>query len=102
MPVSSFWANYVTPGAQNDVAMSGDLEEDVEKRLKRKVVQYINENNVPDLTDDDIVWFGIRDWGREPHGGTNHAWRPERRKTGLRRRRFRIAKTFSRGGTSWR
>ena len=34
---------------------------------------------MPNLTAEDIVWWGIRDWGREPYGGANHAWRPERK-----------------------
>jgi hypothetical protein len=42
-------------------------------------VEYINENNVPDITVDDIIWCGIMDWGRLPYGAGNHAWRPERR-----------------------
>jgi hypothetical protein len=94
-PASSFWANYIKPGSQDDVATwtSNDSRQtaptaedkaqfnprDIQDRLKRKIVQYINENNIPDITEDDIVWFGIRDWGQEPYGGANHAWRPERR-----------------------
>lgn len=42
-------------------------------------MQYVNENNVPDITADDIIWCGIMDWGRSPYGAANHAWRPERR-----------------------
>jgi hypothetical protein len=52
------------------------------KRLIKKVVQYVNdtnESNAPDITRESIVWYGIRDWGREPFQGANHAWRPERR-----------------------
>jgi hypothetical protein len=84
-PASSFWANYVKPGEQNDVDSSNSknpknrLREEVRTRLLRKIVQYINENDVPEFTIDDIAWYGIRDWGREPYGGANHAWRPERR-----------------------
>lgn len=82
-PASAFWSNYVPSGAQIDVNRTGDrkfeLDPSLQARLKKKVVQYINENNLPDITDDDIVWYGIRDWGREPYGGANHAWRPERK-----------------------
>jgi monoamine oxidase len=80
-PASSFWANYVPPGDQLDVRRSSEmpLPPTLERRLKRKVVQYINENDVPDITSDDIAWYGIRDWGREPYKGANHAWRPERK-----------------------
>src|SRR5262249_22871401 len=68
-PASSFWANYVPPGEQSDVDRSGDqdLPKSMLERLKAKVVQYINENGVPDITSDDIVWYGIRDWGRSPY-----------------------------------
>lgn len=80
-PASSFWANYVPPAAQYDATISSDnpLPSATAKRLVRKVVQYINENEVDHITEEDIVWYGIRDWGREPYGGANHAWRPERR-----------------------
>jgi hypothetical protein len=80
-PASSFWSNYVPPGPQIDVHRTGEKELDpqLQARLKKKVVQYLNENNLPDIQDDDIVWYGIRDWGREPYGGANHAWRPERK-----------------------
>ena len=80
-PASSFWANYVPPGAQFDIHRSADIPPatTVERQLKKKVVQYINENEVPDITSEDIVWYGIRDWGREPYKGANHAWRPERK-----------------------
>jgi hypothetical protein len=88
-PNSSFWSNYVLPGSQNDAYRSepkeGTPEEDtslppiLEQRLMSKVVQYINENDLPNITAEDIVWYGIRDWAREPYGGANHAWRPERK-----------------------
>lgn len=79
-PASSFWANYVMPGPQQDVAQTADktLPEKLQERLIKKIVQYINENDLPDITPEDIVWCGFRDWGREPYGGANHAWRPER------------------------
>jgi hypothetical protein len=87
-PASSFWANYVPQGSQDDVhrseynvARSGgnSLPKILEDRLVRKVVQYINENEVPEITPADIAWYGIRDWGRDPYGGANHAWRPGRK-----------------------
>jgi monoamine oxidase len=97
-PASSFWANYIRPGEQLDAnwarnSQPGEqtgalqqneecerpLPESLRERLINKVVQYINENNLPDITNKDIVWYGLRDWGREPFGGANHAWRPERK-----------------------
>jgi hypothetical protein len=80
-PASSFWANYVPPGEQLDAARpeGGPLTADLQKRLTTKVVQYLKENNAPGITAEDIVWYGIRDWGREPYAGANHAWRPERK-----------------------
>lgn len=81
-PASAFWANYVPPGNQDDVrrAEKGSfLNEELRHRLTKKIVQYINESNVPNITPEDVVWYGIRDWAREPYGGANHAWRPERK-----------------------
>jgi hypothetical protein len=94
-PASSFWANYVPPGEQFDVARPGSsgLPPMLRNRLKRKVVEYINENNVSEITAKDIVWYGIRDWGREPYAGANHAWRPERRYWVVMRRLADIAST---------
>ena len=79
-PASSFWANYIPPGEQTDAHRSREKELPVStrKRLERKAIQYMNENNVS-FTPDEIGWYGIRDWGREPFGGANHAWRPERK-----------------------
>ncbi|BCZ23363.1 NAD(P)/FAD-dependent oxidoreductase [Mycobacterium senriense] len=84
-PASSFWANYVPAGRQNDVeelcpdGVNDDARKKIRTRLKQRLVQYINENNVPDITADDIIWCGIMDWGRLPYGAANHAWRPERK-----------------------
>lgn len=85
-PASSFWANYVPAGRQNDVeelctrdGKRDESREMIRARLKQRLVQYITENQVPDITEDDIIWCGIMDWGRLPYGAANHAWRPERR-----------------------
>jgi hypothetical protein len=80
-PASSFWSNYVPPGSQTDVheKVGNPLPKAFAERLVRKVVQYVNENQVPDVSADDVEWYGIRDWAREPFGGANHAWRPERK-----------------------
>jgi hypothetical protein len=79
-PASAFWANYVPPGAQWDAASStsNPLPHQTRQRLINKAVQYITQNDAA-ATADDIKWYGIRDWGREPYGGANHAWRPERK-----------------------
>ena len=80
-PASSFWANYVPSGPQIDAHRSAEkpLPDGLEDRLVKKVIHYLNDNNLPDITPEDIVWYGIRDWGRLPYGGANHAWRPERK-----------------------
>lgn len=97
-PASSFWANYLPPEEQLDAdwdrnpqshEQGGSQQKNKQEerpllpdarreRLIKKAVQYINENNLPDVTERDVAWYGIRDWGREPFGGANHAWRPER------------------------
>jgi monoamine oxidase len=80
-PASSFWANYVPPGPQIDAHRSGEkpLPERLREQLTRKVAQYLTANHRPDIAPEDLVWYGIRDWGRDPYGGANHAWRPERK-----------------------
>jgi hypothetical protein len=80
-PASAFWANYVPAGPQIDAHRSIDKElpAGLHDRLLRKIVQYLGENDRPELTPDEIAWYGIRDWGRAPYGGANHAWRPQRR-----------------------
>jgi hypothetical protein len=83
LPAQAFWSNYVPPGKQMSVSYKGGpenpLPDETENRLLDKIVQYISENNVPDLKKEDILWWGIRDWGRFPYGGANHMWRPERK-----------------------
>jgi hypothetical protein len=93
-PASSFWSNYVAPGEQTDFAgmpPGHALAPPLRDRLIKKVVRYLRDNGVPDITAEDVVWYGIRDWGREPFGGGNHAWRPERRYWVVMRRLAEIA-----------
>ena len=84
-PASVFWSNYVNPGDQFDVYRrnaenSADQLHDIQdKRLNKKAVQLTHENDLPGSKVEDIVWCGIRDWGRKPYGGANHAWIPERK-----------------------
>ncbi|MEB3023563.1 FAD-dependent oxidoreductase [[Mycobacterium] crassicus] len=83
-PATSFWANYVPAGRQGDVEELANTKTDSDRkmiraRLKQRLVQYINENHVPDIKEADIIWCAIMDWGRRPYGAGNHAWRPERR-----------------------
>ena len=79
-PASVFWSNYVPPGEQQDVTRSDQstLQDAFWDRLKRKLVQYINQTGDVHISVRDILWCGIRDWGRAPFSGANHAWRPER------------------------
>jgi Flavin containing amine oxidoreductase len=81
-PASSFWANYVTkPGRQDEPECNDERRwtkgEPKNQRLIVKILQYANENGA-NILEDDIEWYGIRDWGREPYLGANHTWRPER------------------------
>jgi monoamine oxidase len=95
-PSSTFWANYVSqPGHQDDVewksvnwadlkskagSPTDTLEDAVQtRRLLRRLAQYVRENAHESFREDEIEHIGIRDWGREPFGGANHAWRPERK-----------------------
>jgi hypothetical protein len=101
-PASSLWANYIPPGSQADVWREGqtapsDMEKSLFRRLRKKVVQYINENEVPDITPEDILWCGVRDWARAPYGGANHAWRPERKYWVVMRRLVSISNSSGSG-----
>ncbi|MBB3753792.1 hypothetical protein FHT44_006314 [Mycolicibacterium sp. BK634] len=83
-PATSFWANYVPAGRQDDVEELASTTEDADRkvlraRLKQRLVQYINDNHAPDIKESDIIWCAIMDWGRRPYSAGNHAWRPERR-----------------------
>lgn len=80
-PASSFWANYVPPGAQLDANDSNlsPLKPALAARLLKKLVRYVNDNRDAQSSVKDIAWYGIRDWAREPYGAANHAWRPERK-----------------------
>lgn len=92
-PASSFWANYVPSGPQIDAHRSGEkpLPDTLRKRLLTKIAQYLSETHLPDIKPEDLGWYGIRDWGREPYGGANHAWRPERKYWVVMRRLADIA-----------
>jgi hypothetical protein len=75
-PASTFWGNYVQPsGAQSEPEVGGP---DDNPRLVNKVLQYLSEHGVKNKGPEDIVFYGIRDWSREPYLGANHSWRPER------------------------
>jgi monoamine oxidase len=89
-PSSSFWANYVRePGYQLEPEWEAvdsktfchsktELKDVQTRRLIRKLVAYFREMDIA-IGESDIEHYGIRDWGRLPYGGANHAWRPERR-----------------------
>jgi len=90
-PASSFWANYVGATGAQEAPEWGEVSESwktVEpadpasgqrRRLLTKLLQYIREGGVQTVGETDIEYYGIRDWGREPYVGANHAWRPERK-----------------------
>jgi len=83
-PASAFWANYVTvPGRQDEPEWKNEeswrRDGHKNRRLIKKVLQYLIDNGVENIREDDIESYGIRDWGREPYVGANHAWRPERK-----------------------
>lgn len=91
-PGSAFWANYVgNPGSQSvpeweAVSTTTKLKNitsvassSQKKRLIFKLLQYMRDIGVDSIRESDIEYCGIRDWGRDPYVGANHAWRPERK-----------------------
>jgi hypothetical protein len=92
-PATSFWANYVAPGPQQDATTYA--REDKTTRLKMKVLNFIRLGGGAKVNADDIAWYGIRDWGRDPYGAANHAWRPERRYWVVMRRLAQLGKDDS-------
>lgn len=69
-PASSFWASYVPTNSQGIYkATPGDP-------IYQKIVKLVNDNGVPEFRESDILWIGLKDWGRAPYNGANHAWRP--------------------------
>lgn len=89
-PASAFWANYVPSGPQIDAhsenldsaparAAEKPLRDPQKTLLLKKMAHYLNANNEAAVGPEDIAWYGIRDWGRAPFSGANHAWRPERK-----------------------
>ena len=78
-PASAFWANYVPAGPQIDAhrTLEKELPPALRDRLLRKITQYLGETDRPEISPDDLIWYGIRDWGRDPYGGANHAWRTQ-------------------------
>ncbi len=113
-PATAFWANYVNPGEQDEEATfkTGGRQH---PRLKEKIAHYISQisrtnekhnsqsqsrdrhdekSRASDFGMEEISWYGIRDWGRDPYGAANHAWRPERKFWVVMRRLAEV------GGTS--
>lgn len=98
-PASAFWADYVPSGSQIDAhrdrPSSGRLEDGRPKPpakfrkplpkilrtlLLDRMADYLDKNNGEQtVRAGDIAWYGIRDWGRAPFSGANHAWRPGRK-----------------------
>jgi monoamine oxidase len=108
-PATNFWSNYLTPGEDSQreagatpserwrtLISSGfqripehgvpDEKGHLENlRLVDKALQYLNEYGVK-IGREDIEFYGIRDWGREPYLGAAHAWYPERQSWQVLRR----------------
>jgi hypothetical protein len=85
-PATGFWSNYIrhVPGqsvnsplltGKQDEPEQGEPKENV--RLINKARQYLRAHGIK-LEPDDIDFYGIRDWGREPYRGAAHSWYPER------------------------
>lgn len=95
-PASAFWGNYVeSPDEQVKPEVwpgkSTGQKNQKNQRLVKKLLHIIRENAPKSLmfkldtrgksefNEEDIIFYGIRDWGREPYGAANHSWRPERK-----------------------
>ena len=83
-PASAFLANYVLrPGSQEAPEWGSGK---TNGRLMKKALQYLRESGNRSTTEDNFELYGIRDWGRRPYSGANHAWRPERQSWRVLRR----------------
>jgi hypothetical protein len=85
-PATGFWSNYIAhvPEHVGDPShLTGKQDEpeqgkpDLNVRLINKARQYLGAHGVK-LEQEDIDFYGIRDWGREPYLGAAHSWYPER------------------------
>jgi monoamine oxidase len=94
-PASGFWSSYIQhkapeqgqqgePSAGTKPFVFGGVQSEPEQdvpgknvHLINKALQYLKAYGVT-LLPDDIEYYGIRDWGREPYIGAAHAWYPER------------------------
>jgi hypothetical protein len=82
-PASTFWSNYIKhnpvseplPGGIQTIPEQGDYEGN--PRLIRKMLQYLEDYGVRRIPED-VEFYGIRDWGREPYLGAAHSWYAER------------------------
>ena len=95
-PASSFWSNYIQHGTHcredaKSVVQGGSEDSpsgiqikpeqgDPAKnpRLINTALRYLGEYGVK-RTPRDVLYYGIRDWGREPYLGAAHSWYPERK-----------------------
>ena len=103
-PATTFWSNYINPGEESQRAkdaksfereksiIASGIQRKPEQgkpnqngRLINKALQYLNEYGVKKKKED-IEFYGIRDWGREPSLGAAHAWYPERKSWEILRR----------------
>ena len=112
-PASAYWAAYVPAGPQIDAhrgrpkdkspsekdAAEPDKTTYHPKPLKKvertlmldRLAAYLDENNGEQtVRPHDVAWYGIRDWGRAPFSGANHAWRPGRKYWTVMRRLARM------------
>jgi len=91
-PGSEFWSDYIgTHGRQDEPelfarsalrtgsVLANDNADNQRRRLIKKFLQYAKRIGGDGLSEEDIEWCGIRDWGREPYCGANHVWRPQRK-----------------------
>ncbi len=98
-PASAFLANYVLRKGAQDKPEWGTPTSN--GRLIKKAVQYLEESGGQNLAENNFRFYGIRDWGRKPYSGANHAWRPERKSWEALRRLSEFALRFrAQGGGS--
>ena len=82
-PATAFWSNYIKHNSELDTPdgvqlMPEEGPPEQNKRLIQRALKYLKGLGVQKKKGD-VLFYGIRDWGRQPYQGAAHSWYPERK-----------------------